>query len=57
MAKTDYQKRREFERDNTWLMQIVSQIQSREFYGKLSITFEKGRTQRVLKEESLKPPV
>ncbi len=42
--------------DGTWLASLLSQIQMREFYGKMTLTFEKGRIKRVQKEESLHPP-
>ena len=42
--------------DIQWLALLVEQAQKREFYGKLTISFEKGVIQRAVKEESLKPP-
>lgn len=56
MPKPDYKKRRFWEEESTWIRQIITQAQTREFYGKLTIILEEGKIQRVLKEESLKPP-
>jgi len=45
------------EHDRTWLAQLIIQAQKQRYYGKLTITMEQGRIRRVVKEESLKPPM
>ena len=39
-----------------WVETILRQIQGNEFFGKIIISFESGMIQRIMKEESLKPP-
>lgn len=39
-----------------WIGKLVSEAQAKEFYGKLTIHFEKGSVTRVINEQSLKPP-
>ena len=53
---TELQRRRKLEEQRRWIEQLVSSAQMREFYGKIVISFEAGKVQRVVKEESLKPP-
>ena len=53
----DLKKRKKWEQERIWLEQLVSQIQLKGFYGKITLTFEQGHIRRVQKEESLKPPV
>jgi hypothetical protein len=42
--------------EKAWLNNIISQIQVKKFYGKITIILEAGEVKRVIKEESLKPP-
>ncbi len=42
--------------DGTWLASLLSQIQLRGMYGRITIFFEAGQIVRVVKEESLLPP-
>ena len=56
MPATELQKRKKFEDQRLWIQQLVSSAQVGEYYGKINISFEKGQVQRVVKEESLKPP-
>jgi len=51
------QRDQEFERHRVWFNGLVAQAQARGFYGKLILTMEDGLIRRVVKEESLKPPV
>ena len=44
------------EQDRAWMAQLISQAQTRRYYGKLVVTMEDGVIRRVVKEESLKPP-
>lgn len=53
---TDLQKRRKLEEQRLWIQKLISSAQVGEYYGKINISFEKGQVQRVVKEESLKPP-
>ena len=53
----DREKRDRMERQSSWVSQLVAQAQVRGFYGKLVITMESGEVRRVVKEESLKPPL
>ncbi len=38
-----------------WLIKTITDLVSRKFYGKLTISFEKGQVRLVKKEETLKP--
>lgn len=40
-----------------WLGGLFQQAQRAKFYGKLTIVMEGGYIHRVVKEESLKPPI
>ncbi len=53
---TELQKREKLEDQRRWIEQLISSAQMIEFFGKITISFEKGKIQKVLKEESLKPP-
>lgn len=37
-----------------WAIDIIKELLSKNFYGKLTISFEKGRVTLVRKEETLK---
>ena len=39
-----------------WIAKIITDLQARKFYGKLTITFENGHIRVAKKEETLKPP-
>lgn len=39
-----------------WMDQIITMIQNRKWFGKLTIHFEAGELKRLVKEESLLPP-
>ncbi len=38
-----------------WILKVIKDLQSRKFYGKLTVNFENGRITRAVKEESIKP--
>lgn len=54
---TPVERRRELEMQTAWLESLVAQAQLSHWYGKLIITMEDGEVKRVVKEESLKPPL
>ncbi len=40
-----------------WALDVLAQTYARGFYGKITLVFEGGKISRIVKEESLKPPV
>lgn len=39
-----------------WILDILSDLKSKGFYGKVTLQFEAGKVTVVRKEETLKPP-
>lgn len=52
----DYDTIRKREEQAAWIRDVMAQLQTTGFYGKVSIHFERGIIQRVIKEESVEPP-
>ena len=52
----DYDAIRKRDEQAAWIRDIIAQAQATGFYGKVSIHFERGVVQRVIKEESVEPP-
>lgn len=44
------------EKQEVWLADIIRGLEQRQFYGKLTIQFERGKITTVRQEETLKPP-
>ena len=38
-----------------WLIKIIKDLIARKFYGKVTVSFEKGNITHIHKEETLKP--
>jgi len=38
-----------------WLSKYITDLIARKFYGKITVSFEKGRITHLKKEESIKP--
>ncbi len=53
----DYDRIREQDSQRMWVVQILSQLQKRDFFGTVSIKMEKGQVRRVVLEENLIPPI
>lgn len=53
---TDPKKDRRNEEHRRWIDGLVSSAQQRNWHGKIEIHFKKGQVDKVLTEESLKPP-
>jgi|TARA_R110000803_G_scaffold210841_1_gene284322 hypothetical protein len=39
-----------------WLQNLINDLQTRKFYGKLTLEFKEGRVGLIRKEETVKPP-
>ena len=56
-VRSEWDKKKMHESQRLWLANVVSQAQTTKFYGRVTLVFEDGTLKRVIKEESLKPPV
>lgn len=54
--KTEFEHKRDFEFQRTWLSGIVSEAQNKKFYGKLTVIMEGGKIRRIIEERSLMTP-